>query len=68
MKKIRNRQEKYRRKDKSEKTIYGCIPPKYFRQILNRRFRARCKEVIRTKALEESVYPVHRKNLWWEWL
>jgi len=67
MKKTRNRQEKYRRKDKSQKTIYGWIPPKYFRQILNRQFRARCKEVLRTKNTEESIYPLNRKNLWWEW-
>jgi hypothetical protein len=67
MKKIRNRQPRYRRKDKSQKIIYGWIPPKYFRQILNRRFRARCKEVIKTKDAETAVYTSFKKDLWWEW-
>ncbi|MBN1416205.1 MAG: hypothetical protein JW973_13975 [Bacteroidales bacterium] len=67
MKKIRNRQSKYRRKDKSLKIIYGWIPPKDFRQILNRRFRARCKEVLRTRDAEIAAYPGFKKDLWWEW-
>jgi len=67
MKKIRNRQTKYRRKDKSQKIIYRWIPPKYFRQNLNRRFRARCKGIIRTKDAEAAIYPSFKKDLWWEW-
>jgi len=64
---MRNRQLKYRQKDKSEKIVYGWIPPKYFIQILNRRLRAKCKEVTRTKDAETAVYPVFKKDLWWQW-
>ncbi len=46
--------------------MWGC--PKWFRQMLNRHFRARCKQKMRnTDEYDSIVFPRFRKNALWEW-
>ena len=46
---------------------YNCNAPKYFRKQYNKRYRLKCKEIIKNNNYDNIIFPLNKNNINWDW-